>query len=122
MRKILFPSLIATAIISLSSCAISNEMAYNQNQLQTSVVLNQANYKIIGTATGECKQCYVLGIGGLSKKSLKASAIGEMMKNANLQDGSKAIINANVRTKIQFYLLWAKTKAIAEGQIIEFTK
>ena len=106
----------------LSSCSISREATSNQNQIQTSVVLNQNNYKVIGNVQGESKQCYVLGIGGLSKKSLRESAMSEMLKKADLQGGARAIINTNVQYKNQFYLLWGKNKAIANGTIIEFTK
>ena len=106
--------------VMLSSCSISREATNNQNQIQTSVVLNQKNYKVIGTVTGESKQNHVLGIGGLSQKSLRESAMGEMLKKANMQGEARAIINTNVQYKTQFYLLWGKQKAIATGTIIEF--
>ncbi len=123
MKKLMLMSTIVLSVI-LSSCSISNEATSNQNQIQTSVVLNQNNYKVIGNVQGESKQCYVLGIGGLSKKSLRESAMSEMLKKANLQlqGGARAIINTNVQYKNQFYLLWGKNKAIVNGTIIEFIK
>lgn len=90
--------------------------------IQTNVVLNQKNYKVIGNVSGESKQCYVFGIGGLSKKSLRESAMSDMLQKADLKGGARAIINANVHYKYQFYLLWGKRKAIATGTIIEFTE
>lgn len=107
--------------VNLSSCSIMQEATTNQNLIQTNVVLNQKNYKVIGTVTGESKQCYILGIGGLSKKSLRESAMSDMLNNADLKGGARAIINANVQYKNQFYVLWGKRKAIAHGTIIEFT-
>ncbi|MDO4929903.1 MAG: hypothetical protein Q4E59_02080 [Bacteroidales bacterium] len=119
MKKILFFSIVASSLL-LSSCGIHNEATSNLNQVQTSVVLSQNNYKVIGTATGESKQCYVLGIGGLTK--LNQSAMSEMYKNADLKGGARAIINPTIQYKNQFYVLWAKRKAIATGTIIEFVK
>ena len=104
--------LVATMGLLMSSCGIHQEATSNYNQLQTQVVLDQANYNVIGTATGEC----------LSKKSLSESAMSEMFKNANLS-GSKAIINANVQYKASSVLgIYSKVTAIANGTIIEFKK
>ena len=121
MRKSLFIGVIAFGAL-LSSCSVSRELTRNQNQIQTSVVLSQKNYKVVETVTGESKQCYVLGVGGLSKKSLRESAMNEMLRKANLEGESRAIINANVHFKRSFYLLWFKLKAIATGTVIEFEK
>lgn len=121
MRKVLFISVIAFGAM-LSSCSVSQEATSNQNQIQTSIVLNQKNYKVVETVTGESKQNYVLGIGGLSRKSLRESAMSDMLKKANLKGEARAIINTNVQYKNQFYLLWGKRKAIATGTVIEFTK
>lgn len=121
MKKLFIIGLIASCA-ALSSCSITNNATSNLNQVQTSVVLSQNNYKVIGTVSGESKQCYIFGIGGLSKKSLKESAMSNMFKNADLRDGSRAIINVNVVYKNQYYPFWWKAKAIATGTVIEFTK
>ena len=114
--------LVATMGLLMSSCGISKEAATNYNQLQTQVVLNQANYEVVGTATGECTQVYIIGIGGMSKKSMSESAMSEMYQNANLV-GSRAIINANVQYKYSTILgVYTKITAIANGTIIEFKK
>lgn len=107
--------------VNFQSCAISQDATRNQNLIQTDIVLNQKNYKVVGSVDGESKQCYVLGIGGLSKKSLRESAMSDMFKKADLKGSARAIINVNVQYKKQFYLFWAKYKAIANGTIIEFT-
>lgn len=114
--------LVATMGLLVSSCGIHQEAIFNFNQLQTQVVLDQANYDVVGTASGECTQVYIFGIGGLSKKSMSESAMSEMYKNANL-NGSKAIINANVQYKVSSILgVYSKVTAIANGTIIEFKK
>lgn len=104
----------------LSSCGIHMPNVSNLNENQTQVVLAQRNYKIVKQVSGSSKQFYVLGIGGLSKKSLRESAISDMVKNAELT-GSQAIINTNVQFKNAFYLVAANCKAEATGVVIEFT-
>ena len=86
---------------------------------QTEVVLAKKNYKIVKMVSGESKQNYWFGFGGLSKKSLGESAMSEMYKNANLT-GSQAIINVNVSYKNKFILVHNQAKAIATGTVVEF--
>ena len=114
--------LVAAMGLLVSSCGVHQEATSNYNQLQTQVVLDKANYDVVGTASGECTQVYIFGIGGLSKKAMSESAMGEMYKNANLS-GSRAVINANVQYKASTILgVYSKVTAIANGTIIEFKK
>ena len=122
MNKLLIYLNVIFFSILLSSCAFSREAMNNENLLQTSVVLTQRNYKVVGYANGISEQTYVLGIGGLSAKSLKESAMSEMLNKADLYGKPRAIVNVNVQFKNQYYILWSKKKAIATGTIIEFTK
>ena len=121
MKKFLFMVVAAMALF-MTSCGVHQEATLNYNQLQTQVVLSQANYDVVGSATGECTQVYILGIGGLSKKSMSESAMSEMYQTANLS-GSRAVINANVQYKVASYWgIYSKITAIANGTIIEFKK
>lgn len=86
------------------------------------MILAKNNYKVLGTVTGESKQNYWFGIGGLSKKSLGQSAMSEMYKNADLDGKSRAVINVNVAYKNKFILIHNQAKAIATGTLIEFTE
>ena len=123
MKKIIIACLFAATTFSFSSCGTSSNLIFNQNQNQTSVVLSQDNFKVVGTAKGQVKSTYIFGLGGLSKKSLRENAMGAMIKSADLKDGAKAIINANVTEKNVFVLpFFYKRIMTAEGQIIEFTK
>ena len=106
----------------LSSCGVSREATHNENQLQTQVVLQKKNYKVIGTVTGTSTQNYWFGIGGMSKKSMAESAVSDMMKKADLMGGSRAIINVNVQYKSKLILIYNQMTAIATGTIIEFTE
>ena len=121
MKKALL-MLVAAMGLLMSSCGIHQDATSNYNQLQTQVVLNQANFEVVGTAKGECTQVYIFGIGGMSKKSMSESATSEMHKNANLR-GSQAIINSNVNFKYTTVLgVYIKVTATATGTIIEFQK
>ena len=114
--------LVAAMGLLMSSCGIHQDATSNYNQLQTQVVLNQANFEVVGTAKGECTQVYIFGIGGMSKESMSHSATSEMHKNANLK-GSRAIINSNVQFKYKTILgVYTTVTAIANGTIIEFKK
>ncbi|MBR5324047.1 MAG: hypothetical protein IKV14_04430 [Muribaculaceae bacterium] len=122
MKKILFMMAIALGLL-VSSCGITQQATQNVNELQTQVVLTEANYQVVGTATAELTQKYVFGFGGISKKALGQSAMSAMMKNADLQGGARAIINANVEYDVVSYLgIYTKVTATATGTIIEFTK
>lgn len=117
MKKLFF---LGTMVMLLSSCGIHIPNTSNVNENQTQVVLSQRNYKIVKHVSGYSEQTYILGFGGLSKKSLKESAISDMIKNAELT-GSQAIINTNVQFKNAFYLVASTCKAEATGIVIEFT-
>lgn len=121
MKKVLMICMVVLATL-CTSCGISRQAATNSNLAETSVVLSKKNYKVIGTVTGESTQTYVLGIGGLSKKSLEQSALADMYQNADLTGRSRAVINVNVAYKNSFIILYGQAKAIATGTLIEFTE
>ena len=109
--------------ILLSSCGFSREIVRNSNQQQTNVVLSKSNYRVIGEVEGKSSQLYVLGIGGLSDKSLSSTALSEMYHAADKMSFGKsyAVINVNVGIKNCIYLFLAgRKKAIARGTLIEF--
>lgn len=120
MKKLLIGAVLCLTL-ACSSCAISRQSTGNQNITQTEVVLAKKNYKVIGQVSGESSQNYWFGLGGLSKKSLRESAMSDMYKNANLT-GSQAIINVNVSYKNKFILIYNGAKAIATGTVIEFVE
>lgn len=118
MKKFLIACVACVALLT-TSCSVSNQATSNANVTQTEVVLSKKNYRVVGTVSGESSQNYWFGIGGLSKKSLRESAMTDMYKNANLT-GSQAIINVNVSYRNKFILIYNGAKAIATGTVIEF--
>lgn len=128
MKKLMIACAVCLPLL-FTSCGISNSATSNSNLHQTQVVLSQANFRVVGTARGECTQNYWFGIGGLSKESLGQSAMSAMYENANLltptQGDSglpnpRAIINVSVSYKSKLILVHNQVKAIATGTIIEF--
>lgn len=110
-------------ILTFSSCGISSNLTSNQNQNQTSVVLSQNNYKVLGKVSAEVTGRYILGFGNIRKKALKDNAIDEMMKSANLEGGAKAVTNITVKSSIKMITpFYMEVSMIATGNVIEFTK
>ena len=75
---------IAVCAAALTSCGLGSNLTSNQNSLQTNVVLNKNNYKVVKTINGEATATYIFGIGGLSAKALRDNATSNMIKNAKL--------------------------------------
>lgn len=119
MKKVNYLVLLIVVAFMFSGCAV-NKAPFQDYPAVTEVQLNQANYRIVGTAQGYSRQVYVFGIGGLSQKSLKENAIMDMYENANLQ-GSQAIVNITTALTVSGVLPFYESKrASARGTIIEF--
>ncbi len=119
MEKTLLVVAMLLAVAMFSSCTGYSSLNYKTLN-ETHVVLDKANFEVIGQAEGSWSAEYVLGFGGYKKETLKENAIQQMYKNANLKS-SQAIINVNystsVRTVLGFYTEYTVT---AYGTIIEF--
>lgn len=117
--KMLCVAAIGAAI--LTGCGLGLPLTNNQNSLQTNVVLQKNNYKVVKTITGEATATYIFGIGGLSKKSLKEDATAVMIKNAKLDGKAQAIVNTQVTLRNAFITpFYIKSIATAQAQVIEF--
>ena len=90
---------------------------------QTSVVLSQNNYRIVGETSGTSTSTYILGIGGLSKTALTSNSRADMYANAHLKD-DQAIINVSttVSYKVIAGPIYMQRIATTTGYIIEFVK
>lgn len=114
--------LAALFILTLNSCGVSNAYVYNLNQNSTQVNLSQANYKVIGKATGESAVSYVLIFGGARKKQLFANAYSKMAEDANLS-GSQALINVVTEEHVGGVPPFHYTRTVTvRATVIEFTK
>ena len=119
MKKIQL-MMLSMAVLLLTNCVGLNITPYANNPAETKVLLSEANYKIIKEVSGEWSATYVLGIGGLSRKSLTTNAIGEMYKSAELK-GNQQIINITTTKSAESWcLLYARYRVVAHGYVIEF--
>ena len=115
MKKLL----LSLSLCLLCSCSAHLYNTSNHNISETTVVLDKANFEIIGVAEGSAQANYLFGIGGLSQKSLKGNAVADMYKNANLT-GSQAIINVTFKQRVTGVIIWEQIEYTATGTIIEF--
>lgn len=114
--------LFAMVAMLFASCAGLNTTPYQNDPVETKVLLSEANYTIVGEATGEWTATYVFGIGGLKKSTLKTNALSEMYKNAQLK-GNQQIINITTTTSVESWIgIYTKQRVVAHGYIIEFEK
>lgn len=93
MKKIIFPLVAILLLIFLSSCGVNNAYILNQNQNSTQVHLSESNYKVVDKVSGSADVNYVLIFGGINKKRLFANAYANMVEAANLETGSRALVN-----------------------------
>lgn len=111
------------AVVLASSCSIMGNSSYlssNENVHQTNVVLSQDNFEVVKSVSAEATSTYIFGIGGLSKKALKANAVAELTKNAELK-GSQALVNVTVKqTNVCILGIYLKATYLAEGTVVEF--
>lgn len=120
MNKYRLIILVGSCIMLISSCGASAGLTFNQNQLQTNVVLSQNNFTVIKHVCGEASGTYVFGIGGYKTAETKASAMNQMILNAELT-GSQAIVNASVSIHEQtVFGVYTKITAYATGTVVEF--
>lgn len=81
------------AIGLFSSCGINNSLILNHNQNTTQVQLASNNFKVLQKVTGTADVEYILMFGGMNKKRLYENAYSNMVDQANLFNGSRALTN-----------------------------
>jgi hypothetical protein len=111
------------AMLLLSSCGTGTALIVNQNLNTTHVHLGSNNYKVVGDATGSCEVEYIMLIGGLNQRQVYQNAYSDMVSKANLESGSRALINVITEEHIggvpPFYV---KRKITVSANVIEFIK
>lgn len=123
MKKIRFYAVLLLLSALLSSCGIGTALITNHNQNATEVHLKENNFKVIDQVSGSSEDTYVLTIGGLNKRQLYENAYSNMMKKANLLNGSKALINVMTEEHVSgFFPFYVKRTITVSGQVVEFTR
>ena len=114
--------MIVAVLFLFTGCALHNGLTSNLNQHSTEVLLSKKNFQVIAKVDGEAKATYVLGFGGLSKKSLINEARAKMLLSANLVGTTKVIINETVSSRRSFYFLVWTDKVTVSAYVAEFTE
>ena len=120
MKKIAF--LIIGFMFLFTGCAIHSGLTTNANNHTTEVVLSKKNFKVIESVQGEAEVQYILGIGGTSKKVLIAQARANMLKEANIEGSSKAVVNETIEMQYSLFPFWGTHRVIVTAHVIEFTQ
>lgn len=119
MKRIIFLTMIASALL-LSSCGFHAPLTSNLNQNLTNVELGENNFTVVKTVSGEAHAQYILGFGGLKKRSLVEAAKKELIASAELEGSSRALVNVTVEEHIQNFVLLVRRRVVVTGQVVEF--
>ncbi|WP_025763578.1 DUF6567 family protein [Dyadobacter tibetensis] len=123
MKKIGIYFVVLWVVTFLNSCGFSTALVTNHNQNATEVHLSGNNFKVIDQVSGSSEDSYVLAIGGMKKRQLYQNAYSEMIKKANLLNGSKAIINFMTEEHFSgFAPFYVRRTITVSAQVVEFTK
>ncbi len=123
MKKLSIPVFAIIFVVALNSCGVNHAFVVNTNNNSTQVSLSQANYKVIGKASGSADVSYVLIFGGAKKNQLFANAYARMVDKADLSSGAKALTNIVTEEHVGGVPPFYYTRTITvSASVIEFTK
>ena len=108
------------AMLLISGCSAS--MGHIGHSINTDVQLNQKNFKVIKSVTGEASASYVLCVFGPSKQNLLDQARRDMINKAELVGTSNAVINVTTDIKVHWNLIKLKKTAYVSAEVIQFTE
>lgn len=103
-----------------TGCGVFQPATSNINNLQTNVTLDDADYTVVKRVSGTATGRYILGFGGLRKKALIEEAKSNMLQEAGLEGGARAVINTTVEYKANFFGVMTKLHVTASGYLVEF--
>ena len=112
-------TILSIIILLLSSCGMNAGHIANVNNTQ--VILDEANYTYVGSATGKASSTWVFGIGPIGTEALVQKAKEDLASKVNLYDGSRALVNMTVDEKIRMVTpLFIKRTAYISADVVEF--
>ena len=93
------------------------------NHQVTQVVLDEANYTYVGSATGEASSVNILGIGPFGAKALVQEAKEDLLENVDLYSGSRALVNVVIDHKYTYFSwIYVKKTVYVSADVVEFNK
>lgn len=107
----------------LSSCGINYATTGNYNLNTTQVQLASNNFRVVDTLSGSASVSYIFLIGGLSEHQLYQNAYFEMMRQADMKSGSRAIANVVTEEQVSgFVPIYFTRRVTVSANLIEFTR
>lgn len=107
------------SLLFMSGCGIHS--GYVGHQIETQVVLQRNNFRIVKNVEGSASATYILGIGGLAKKTLAGNAMAKLREAAGLT-GSQALVNVTTNTKVANFGVFVRITVTVTGDVVEFTE
>jgi hypothetical protein len=122
MKKLKILSITLFVMVLAAGCGTHRGAFLNNNNNTTQVELGEKNFKVVSKVSGQSTATYVLGIGGITNKSLVENARSNMMSNADIVGSSKAIINMTTESHstLVYPFFYQKTITVS-GYVVEFT-
>ena len=111
--------ILVTSILFFSSCGIN--AGYIGNINNTQVVLDEANYTYVSSATGQASSTWIFGIGPIGTQALVQKAKEDLASKVDLYDGSRALVNMTVDEKVRMITpLFITRTAYISADVVEF--
>ena len=118
INRWVMPTIIATISTMIMGCSAT--MGGIGHSIITEVQLNQNNFKVIKSVTGEASAEYAFGLLGPSKGNLLDQARRDMIKQAGLVGTSNAVINVTTDIQISYNIFSLTKTAYVSGEVVQF--
>jgi hypothetical protein len=116
-QKLFFAAFVVLAIAILGTgCSMTSGVI--GHEILTEVQLNQANFDVIKSVTGQAQADYFFGIGP-SDQDILGQAKRAMLLQAQLK-GSQAIVNVTTDIQNTGFFFWRQKKAYVSAEIVQF--
>jgi len=109
---------LATTLTAVMGCSVT--VGSIGHGIHTEVQLNQNNFTVIKSVTGEATATYVLGVFGPSKGNLLDQARRDMVEKAGLVGTSNALINVTTDMKTEWNPIFVSKTAYVSGEVVQF--
>jgi hypothetical protein len=121
MKLALLSALIA-ALFFLQGCTVTSGLTnqFTTHGANTNVVLDEANFTVIGTLIGQASGTTILGFGGGT--DLVAQARNDLYTKAELNGKSRALTNLTLERHVNYFLFGRSTTITVSGVLVEFVE
>ena len=118
INRWVMPTIVATIATMIMGCSVTSGGI--GHSIITEVQLNQNNFKVIKSVTGEATATYVFGVLGPSKGNLLDRARRDMIQQAGLVGTSNAVINVTTDIMQNWNPIFTTKVAYVSGEVVQF--